>query len=74
MENMHSDVREYRVKRYFKELFRFFKASSSKKVSSTELDFRGKNLPLEGYFIEFHSNSALLYNVLCEVCETADRC
>ena len=45
MENMHSDVKEYRVKRYFKELFRFFKASSSKKVSSTELDFFFKTLP-----------------------------
>ena len=57
MENMHSDVMEYRVKRYIKELFRFFKASSSKKVSSTELDFRGKNLALKGHLIEFHSHN-----------------
>ena len=57
MKNMHSDVREYRVKRYFKELFRFFKASSSEKVSSTELDFRGKNLTLKGHLIEFHSHN-----------------
>ena len=57
MENMHSDVREYRVKRYFKGFFRFFKASSSKKVSSTELDFRGKNLALKGHLIEFHSHN-----------------